>query len=163
MAWKLPYVDVDFIHCNLSPFNGACWRALMPTGVDLSKILRGHWANIRGEKVVKSDKCMGDSQLLGARARAPPTVYAYVYASFWSSPVWPYTTDCRDHQSITEAQSLNFPAMMIITICRLVDINTVFASSQELFWVFGGHCSSLEFWQLTTVKVYSRFLPMSVI
>ena len=35
----------------------------MPTGVDLSKILRGHWANIRGEKVVKSDKCMGDSQL----------------------------------------------------------------------------------------------------
>ena len=33
------------------------------------------WANqnIGGEqKVVKSDKCMGDSQLLGARARAAP-------------------------------------------------------------------------------------------
>ena len=30
------------------------------------------WAdqNIRGQKVVKSDKCMGVSQLLGARARA---------------------------------------------------------------------------------------------
>jgi len=32
-----------------------------------------------GEKVVRSDKCMGDSQLLGARARAAPKVYAYGY------------------------------------------------------------------------------------
>jgi len=32
---------------------------------------------ILGEKVVKSDKCMGVSQLLGARARAAPKVYAY--------------------------------------------------------------------------------------
>jgi len=30
-----------------------------------------------GQKVVKSDKCMGVSQLLGARARAAPKVYAY--------------------------------------------------------------------------------------
>jgi len=38
---------------------------LLTTGVDLSKILGG-------QKVVKSDKCMGVSQLLGARARAAP-------------------------------------------------------------------------------------------
>ena len=41
------------------------------TGVDLSKILGGI-IKILGEKVVKSDKCMGVSQLLGARARAAP-------------------------------------------------------------------------------------------
>ena len=34
------------------------------TGIDLSKILGGQ-TKILGEKVVKSDKCMGDSQLLG--------------------------------------------------------------------------------------------------
>ena len=39
------------------------------TGVELSKILGG-WTKILGEKVVKSDKYMGDSQLLGARARS---------------------------------------------------------------------------------------------
>ena len=40
------------------------------------------WAyqNIGG-KVVKSDKCMGDSQLLGARARDAPKVYAYASTS----------------------------------------------------------------------------------
>ena len=37
----------------------------------MSKILSGQ-TKIRGEKVVKSDKCMGDSQLLGACARAAP-------------------------------------------------------------------------------------------
>src|SRR6218665_3468309 len=41
------------------------------TGVDLSKILGGQ-TKILGEKVVKSDKCMGVSQLLGARSRAAP-------------------------------------------------------------------------------------------
>src|SRR6218665_3129663 len=46
-------------------------------------ICHGHWRrlgknigwanqNIGGQKVVKSDKYMGDSQLLGARARAAP-------------------------------------------------------------------------------------------
>ena len=30
-----------------------------------------------GQKLVKSDKCMGVSKLLGARARAVPKVYAY--------------------------------------------------------------------------------------
>jgi len=37
------------------------------------------WANqnIGGQKVVKRDKCMGVSQLLGARPRAAPKVYAY--------------------------------------------------------------------------------------
>ena len=38
------------------------------------------WANQNlggGAKVAKSDKCMGVSQLLGARARAAPYVYAY--------------------------------------------------------------------------------------
>ena len=51
------------------------------TGVDLSKIL-GEQIKILGEqKVVKSDKCMGVSQLLGARARAAPKVYAYAVVS----------------------------------------------------------------------------------
>ena len=47
------------------------------TGVDLSKILGGQTKILGGQKVVKSDKCMGVSQLLGARARAAPKVYAY--------------------------------------------------------------------------------------
>jgi len=47
-------------------------------GVDLSKILGGQ-IKILGEKVVNSDKCMGVSQLLGARDWAAPKVYAYVY------------------------------------------------------------------------------------
>jgi len=43
----------------------------------LSKLLGGQ-TKILGEKVVKSDKCMGVSQLLGvAHARADPQVYAY--------------------------------------------------------------------------------------
>jgi len=46
----------------------------------LSKIL--DWqTKILGAEGDKSDKCMGASQLLGARARAPPKlpkVYAYV-------------------------------------------------------------------------------------
>jgi len=40
------------------------------------------WANqnIGGQKVVKSDKCMGVSQLLGGMCPGcPPKVYAYVY------------------------------------------------------------------------------------
>jgi len=35
-----------------------------------------------GQKVVKSDNCMGVSQLLGARAQAAPKVYAYVSKYF---------------------------------------------------------------------------------
>jgi len=31
-----------------------------------------------GQKVVESDKCMGVSQLLGARARVAPKVYGYI-------------------------------------------------------------------------------------
>jgi len=42
------------------------------TGVDLSKILGGQIKIFGGQKVVKSDKCMGVSQLLGARAPAAP-------------------------------------------------------------------------------------------
>ena len=41
------------------------------TGVDLSKILGGQTKILEG-KVVKSDKCMGASQLFGARAQAAP-------------------------------------------------------------------------------------------
>ena len=40
--------------------------------VDLSKILGGKTKLLGEQKVVKSDKCMGASQLLGARARAAP-------------------------------------------------------------------------------------------
>ena len=43
--------------------------SLITTGVDLSKILVGQ-TKILGGKVVKSDKYIGVSQLLGARARA---------------------------------------------------------------------------------------------
>jgi len=51
---------------------------VIPTDVDLSKILGGQTKILgRGQKVVKSDKCKGVSQLLGASARAPPKVYAY--------------------------------------------------------------------------------------
>ena len=50
---------------------------LSVTGVDLSKILGGKPKYWGGQKVVKSDKCMGVSQLLGAHARAAPKVYAY--------------------------------------------------------------------------------------
>src|SRR6218665_180032 len=55
------------------------------TGVDLSKIFGGQtkilWANqnMGVQKVVKSDKCMGVSQLLGAGALAAPKVYAYIW------------------------------------------------------------------------------------
>ena len=45
--------------------------AVVFTGVDLSEKLGGQ-TKILGEKVVKSDKYMGVSQLLGARARAAP-------------------------------------------------------------------------------------------
>jgi len=45
--------------------------SLTLTGVDLAKILGGQTKTL-GEKVVKSDKYMGDSQLLGARIRAAP-------------------------------------------------------------------------------------------
>src|SRR6218665_3768040 len=48
------------------------------------------WAKkILGEKVVKSDKCMCVFQLLGARARAPPKVYAYAcfYSTRFLSPI----------------------------------------------------------------------------
>jgi len=40
------------------------------------------WANpnIDGQNVVKTDKCIGVSRLLGARAGAPPKVYAYTPA-----------------------------------------------------------------------------------
>ena len=41
----------------------------MSTGVDLPKILGGQ-TKIRGQKMVKSDKCTGVFQILGARARA---------------------------------------------------------------------------------------------
>jgi len=37
----------------------------------------GGQGKILGEKVVKSDKCIGVSQLSGARARDAPKVYAY--------------------------------------------------------------------------------------
>src|SRR6218665_677456 len=47
------------------------------TGVDLSESL-GRIIKILGEKLVKSDKCMGVSQLLGARAWAALKVFAYV-------------------------------------------------------------------------------------
>ena len=42
------------------------------TGVDLSKLLGGQTKILAEQKDVKSDKCIGDSQLLGARARAAP-------------------------------------------------------------------------------------------
>src|SRR6218665_1861844 len=44
---------------------------LKTTDIDLSKILSWQ-TKILGEKVVKSDKCMDDSQLLRARALAAP-------------------------------------------------------------------------------------------
>ena len=48
------------------------------TGVDLSKILGGQTKILGGQKVVKSDKCMGVSQLLGGMCPGcPPKVYAY--------------------------------------------------------------------------------------
>jgi len=50
---------------------------ILSIGVDLSKILGGQ-TKILGEKVVKSDKCMGVSQLLGGTCPVcPPKVYAY--------------------------------------------------------------------------------------
>ena len=57
------------------------------------------WANqnIVG-KVVKSDKYMGISQLLGARARAAPKVYAYVSKCI----VW-----CDEYQSPEMLSLLN--------------------------------------------------------
>jgi len=49
------------------------------TGIDLSKILGGQ-TKILGEKVIKSDKCIGISQLLGEHVPGlPPKVYAYGY------------------------------------------------------------------------------------
>ena len=46
------------------------------------RLVKNIWVakqSIGGQQVVKSDKCMGVSQLLGARARAAPKVYAYGY------------------------------------------------------------------------------------
>src|SRR6218665_2211252 len=43
------------------------------TGVELSKILGGQ-IKILGGKMIKSDKCMGVSELLGARAGLPPSL-----------------------------------------------------------------------------------------
>ena len=48
------------------------------TGVDLSKILGGQTKILEGLKVVKSDKCIGVSQLLGGTCLGcSPQVYAY--------------------------------------------------------------------------------------
>src|SRR6218665_3992329 len=57
--------------------------------LDLGPLTWQHWRrhiewanqNIGGQRVVKSNKCMCISQLLRARARAAPTVYAYVWQS----------------------------------------------------------------------------------
>jgi len=48
-------------------------------GVDLSQILRAI-PNL-GENVVKTDKCMGVSQLLGGARPGCPKVYAYAFMS----------------------------------------------------------------------------------
>ena len=48
------------------------YSLIIYTGVDSSKILGGQTKILRGQKVVKSDKCMGVSQSFGARARAAP-------------------------------------------------------------------------------------------
>jgi len=45
---------------------------LTDTGVDLSKISGGQTKILGKAKSGKSDKCMGVSQLLGARARSAP-------------------------------------------------------------------------------------------
>ena len=50
----------------------AQWSGGASTGVDFSKILGGKTKILREQKVIKSDKCMCVSQLLGARARAAP-------------------------------------------------------------------------------------------
>ena len=42
------------------------------TGVDLSKILGGQTKILEGQKEVKSDKCVGVSQLMGALSLAAP-------------------------------------------------------------------------------------------
>jgi len=48
------------------------------TGVDLSKILGGQTKILGGQKVVKSDKCMGVFQLFGGTCPGcPPKVYTY--------------------------------------------------------------------------------------
>src|SRR6218665_119266 len=57
---------------------------LINTSVHWRRLVKNiGWANRNiGGKVVKSDKCMGVSQLLGARARAAPSkVYAYASAN----------------------------------------------------------------------------------
>ena len=48
----------------------------MALGVDLSEDIAGANLNLMGN-VLKTDKCMGVSQILGVRARAAPKVYAY--------------------------------------------------------------------------------------
>jgi len=58
---------------------GAWWHIgfdafrLEGAGIDLLKILGGQTKILGGQKVVISNKCMGDSQLLGARARDAPS------------------------------------------------------------------------------------------
>jgi len=42
------------------------------TGIDLSKILDGQTKILGGQKVVKSDKCIGVSQLLGGTCPGCP-------------------------------------------------------------------------------------------
>ena len=61
-----------------APFH---FMPLLCTGVDLSKILGGQTKILWGQKVVKSDKCMGVSQLLGARARAAPLSLRLCYCA----------------------------------------------------------------------------------
>ena len=62
--------SVDFNHQSLTCLYQQM-LSIVDNGVDLSKILGGQTKRL-GEKVVKSDKCMGVSQLLGARAGAAP-------------------------------------------------------------------------------------------
>src|SRR6218665_1240132 len=44
----------------------------MATGIDLSKILGGQTKILGGQKVVESDKCMGNSKLLGGTCPGCP-------------------------------------------------------------------------------------------
>jgi len=60
-------------HLNKNISCSNAWNSTQQTtGVDLSKILGGQTKILGGQKVVKNDKFMGISQLLGARARTPP-------------------------------------------------------------------------------------------
>ena len=71
--------------------------------------------------MIKSDKRMGVSQLLGARARTAPQVYAYARKRFISDPR-SRLKNTSNFSWMTEILLMNLNVIELLTISQLITI-----------------------------------------